>query len=154
MKTETPSATISAEQLAELSHLTKRRLYQLAEEKKLPPADNGRFPMVESIRQLFLWFQRDSENLQKEKLRTATANRKMAEMQAEQAEAVQSRLWFPTDKMLEMFRAVVNRFEQLPGKVRSETGANEVYERILQKHVDDVRRQIACDIADLGPKAA
>jgi hypothetical protein len=121
----------------------------LAEEGKLPAPNNGCFPMLATIQQLFLWFQRDSENLTKEKLRLATAARKLAEMQVEEAENVQNKRWFPTDKMLEMFRAVVNRLEQLPGKTRSEAGSNEAYERILQKHIDDVRHQIAADIAGL-----
>jgi phage terminase Nu1 subunit (DNA packaging protein) len=149
---KTSSENISIQELAELSGLTVRRLYQLIEERKIPSAVNGSFPMLATVRQLFCWFRRDSENLQKEKLYLATARRKKAERENEEAEAIQSKLWFPTDKMLEMFRIVVNRFEQLPGKVRSEGGANEVYERILQKHVDDVRRQIASDIAELNPK--
>jgi len=55
--TNTEPATITAEQLAELSSLTPPKIYQLADEKIIPTASNGRFPMLESIRALFQYFQ-------------------------------------------------------------------------------------------------
>jgi DNA-binding transcriptional MerR regulator len=67
----------------------------------------------------------------------------------EEAEAVQSKRWFPTDKMLEMFAAIVNRMEQLPGKVRSEAGLSETQMAVVQAKVDDTRRQIASDLEGL-----
>jgi len=72
-------ATISGEQLAGLCNLTKRRLYQLAEEQKIPPAENGNFPMLTTIRRLFEFYQRDGETLQREKMLKTTAERKLRE---------------------------------------------------------------------------
>ena len=71
---------IAAEQLAALANLTKRRLYQLAEEGKIPPATNGQFPMLASIKALFNFYQRDGEEIQKEKLKKLTAERQRLEL--------------------------------------------------------------------------
>lgn len=74
-------ATISVEQLAGLSNLTKRRLYQLAEEHKLPPPANGHFPMLEAIKRLFDYYQQSGPELAREKLLKLTATRKLAELE-------------------------------------------------------------------------
>ena len=147
-KTPSPE-TITLHQLATLANLTPRRIGQLGDEGKIPKADNGKLPMVPAIQALFAYYQRDAEQMSREKLLKTAAERRMAERKDRELAASQSKEWFPTATMLQMFRMVVNRFEQLPGKVRSEVGANETYERILQKHVDDVRRQIAADLAEL-----
>jgi hypothetical protein len=153
MTTPTQIQTIPAKRLCALTGLTDRRHRQIADEGYFPPPVAGEYQLNATIAGLFKYFQKDDARLSREKLRLAVAARKLAERRNEEAEEVQAKRWFPTDKMLEMFRAVVNRFEQLPGKVRSETGANEVYERILQKHIDDTRHQIASDIGELIPKA-
>jgi hypothetical protein len=72
-------ATITAEQLAGLCNLTKRRLYQLADEHKIPQPVNGRFPMLETITFLFSYYQRDGQDLQREKLLKTAAERKLRE---------------------------------------------------------------------------
>ena len=72
-------ATITAEQLAGLSNLTKRRLYQLADEHKIPQPTNGCFPMLETITAMFSYYQRDGADLQREKLLKCTAERKLRE---------------------------------------------------------------------------
>jgi hypothetical protein len=84
MKTTKPSipeapATITAEQLAGLSNLTKRRLYQLADEHKIPQPTNGCFPMLETITAMFSYYQRDGADLQREKLLKTAAERKLRE---------------------------------------------------------------------------
>ena len=79
MKTETPSATISAEQLAALCNLTTRRLYQLADENKIPQPTNGHWPMLATITALFAYYQRDGEQLSKEKLLKTSAERRLRE---------------------------------------------------------------------------
>ena len=152
MKNETPSAIITAEQLAGLTGLTKRRLYQLADEKKIPPADNGGFPMLETIRQLFAYFQRDGEQLSREKLRLATAARKLSEMKAEEAEALQNRTWMLADDARQMMRMAMNSIEQLPGNVRSQAGLTDLQTATLQKNIDDYRNQLAADIEGMKPK--
>ena len=86
-KTATPTpkpatvATISAEQLAGLANLTKRRLYQLAEENRIPQATDGSFPMLATITALFSYYQRDGETLQREKTLKTAAERKLREHQ-------------------------------------------------------------------------
>ena len=80
MKKKTPAPTpappavaqIPVEQLAQLCNLSKRRLYQLAEENKIPTPANGMFPMLITITQLFGWYQRDGEQLAAERLKIAT----------------------------------------------------------------------------------
>jgi hypothetical protein len=72
-------ASISAEQLAGLCNLTKRRLYQLADDHKLPQPVNGQFPMLAAITALFAYYQRDGESLQREKMLKTTAERKLRE---------------------------------------------------------------------------
>lgn len=71
--------TITAAELAELSNLSQRRIYQLVEEKRLPPAVKGRFPLQASVRQLFQFYQRDGETLQREKMLKTAAERKLRE---------------------------------------------------------------------------
>jgi len=72
-------ATITAEQLAGLCNLTKRRLYQLADEHKIPQPTNGCFPMLETITAMFAFYQRDGAELQREKLLKTAAERKLRE---------------------------------------------------------------------------
>jgi hypothetical protein len=77
--TSPTAATISAEQLAGLCNLTKRRLYQLADENKIPQPVNGDFPMLATITALFGYYQRDGESLQREKMLKTSAERKLRE---------------------------------------------------------------------------
>jgi len=81
--TPTPApaaAMIAADRLAELCNLTPRRLYQLAETGKIPPASNGQFPMLASITALFSYYQADGVEIQREKLAKLTAERKITEL--------------------------------------------------------------------------
>ena len=78
-------ATITAEQLAGLSNLTKRRLYQLAEENKLPQPVNGQFPMLAAITALFAFYQRDGADLQREKLLKTANQRKLLDFEVGKA---------------------------------------------------------------------
>lgn len=78
--TPTPAIpTITAEQLAALTHLTPRRLNQLAQDNKIPPPINGQFTTRATISALFDYYQRDGEEIQKERLLKLTAERKMVE---------------------------------------------------------------------------
>ncbi len=63
---------IPVETLAGLSGFTSRRLYQLSQEAKLPAIANGQVTMIEAIRALFAWLQRDAEALGAQKLKIAT----------------------------------------------------------------------------------
>ena len=74
-------ATITAEQLAGLCNLTKRRLYQLADEHKIPQPVNGCFPMLETLTAMFAYYQRDGADLQREKLLKTAAERKLRELE-------------------------------------------------------------------------
>ena len=78
---EPTAATITADQLAHLSNLSKRRVYQLAEEQKIPPAQNGHFPMIEAIRALFSYYQQDERTkMGTERTRLLTAQADLAEL--------------------------------------------------------------------------
>jgi hypothetical protein len=80
-----PAATIHAEQLAGLCNLSKRRLYQLAEQNKIPAADNGKFPMLETIKSLFHYYQSDNESLLAVKIQKLQAEAELAEIQLARA---------------------------------------------------------------------
>jgi hypothetical protein len=56
--TAPPPATITAEQLAGLAGTTRQQILALADEKIIPAAVAGRFPMLESITALFRYYQR------------------------------------------------------------------------------------------------
>ena len=81
MKTSTSPApaNITAEQLTGLCNLTTRRLYQLADENKIPQSANGQWPMLATITALFAYYQRDGEQLSREKLLKTTAERRLRE---------------------------------------------------------------------------
>lgn len=151
MKTEKPQppATITAEQLANLAGLTKRRLYQLAEEKKIPPADNGRFPMVEAIRQLFLFFQRDGEQLSREKLLRATAERQQAQRKERLATKQEAEDWLAAEDHYAIVSALVTRLEALPGKMQSEQGLAPAQIAGLQRALDSIRTEAAEAVENL-----
>lgn len=97
------AAMIAADRLAELCNLTPRRLYQLAETGKIPPAINGNFPMLASISALFSFYQRDGEEIQKERLAKLTAERKMTELKL----ALEQGNSIPTEDVIEAWSDVV-----------------------------------------------
>jgi hypothetical protein len=79
-KTRTASSeTITVNQLATLANLTPRRIRQLGDEGKIPKAENARLPMVESIKLLFQYYQRDSATLERERTLKTCAERKLRE---------------------------------------------------------------------------
>ena len=67
----------------------------------------------------------------------------------EEATAIQERIWFPTAEMLTILRAVVTRLEGFPAKVASEAGLSDSQVATVQRNIDDLRSQIADDIAAL-----
>ena len=71
--------TITTEELAGLTNLTSRRLYQMADEHRIPQPTNGVFPLLSSISALFAFYQRDGETLQREKMLKVSAERKLRE---------------------------------------------------------------------------
>jgi len=71
--------TITVNQLATLANLTPRRIRQLGEEGKIPKAENARLPMVQAIRELFQFYQRDSVSIEREKLLKTAAQRRLIE---------------------------------------------------------------------------
>ena len=66
-----------------------------------------------------------------------------------EATAVQEGRWFPTATMLDICRGIVTRLEGFPAKVRSEAGLSTSQVATVQRNVDDLRSQIADDIAGL-----
>ena len=153
MKHTTPSpATITGPQLAALTTLSVRRLYQLAtDEKKIPAPENGRWPLLETVKSLFSYMQREGENLQRERLRKVTAEAKLAEMKEEEIRAAQEKRWMLTQDTLNILRALMARLEQWPGKLKSEAGLNETQGAVAQKLLDDLRSQVADDIEAMKP---
>jgi hypothetical protein len=99
---------IAADRLAELCNLTPRRLYQLAETGKIPPATNGQFPMLAAIAALFNFYQRDGEEIQKERLAKLTAERKMTELKL----ALEQGNSIPTEDVVEAWSDVVLMMKQ------------------------------------------
>jgi phage terminase Nu1 subunit (DNA packaging protein) len=102
------AAMIAADRLAELCNLTPRRLYQLAETGKIPPASNGQFPMLATITALFSFYQRDGEEIQKERLAKLTAERKMTELKL----ALEQGNSIPTEDVFEAWADLIMMMKQ------------------------------------------
>jgi hypothetical protein len=152
-KNETASPeTITISQLATLANLTPRRITQLGEEGKIPRADNGRLPMVQSIKELFAYYQRDAEQLSREKLLKTAAERRMAERKDRELAAAQNKEWTLTSDVVNICRAVVARMEAIPGRAKSEAGLTDTQSATLLKLLDEIRGQIADDIEKMKPK--
>lgn len=78
---------ISVKELAMLANnLTPQRIYQLVSDGILPPLIDGLLPRDASITALFKYYQRDSEELKRERLLHVTACRKTKEMELAQKE--------------------------------------------------------------------
>jgi hypothetical protein len=74
-------SVITLNELANLSNLTPRRLRQLSEEGKLPKITGGALPMPDAVSQLFKHYQKDSEELTRERLLLVTANRETRQLE-------------------------------------------------------------------------
>ena len=66
-----------------------------------------------------------------------------------EATALQERIWFPTAEMLSILSGIVARLEGFPAKVASEAGLSDSQVATVQRNIDDLRSQIADDIAAL-----
>jgi hypothetical protein len=87
MNPPSDGAQISVKELAALANnLTPQRIYQLVSEGHLPPLADGLLPRDASIRALFKFYQRDSEELKRERLLHVTACRKAKEIELAQME--------------------------------------------------------------------
>lgn len=117
--TNTPAA-IAADQLAGLCNLTRRRLYQMAEEKKIPPADNGKFPMLETITALFAYYQADDKSKNRQRLEAAQAQ--LAELKLKR----EKRLVVPLVEVERTWGNVIVQLREeilrLPRTIASQTG--------------------------------
>jgi hypothetical protein len=76
--------TIELETLASWSDFSERHLRALSDGAKLPPIHRGEIAF-EAVPMLFRYLRRDSEELVREKLKKAIADRKIAEIDAEVA---------------------------------------------------------------------
>src|SRR5689334_13876791 len=83
-KTTIP-ATISGKQLAALANLTERRLRQLAEQKRLPAPTKNQWPLEESLKSLFRYYQETGEEYSRERVLKLAAQRKRVELELERA---------------------------------------------------------------------
>ena len=72
-------ALVSAEELGKLFSLTTRRIQQLAADGVLPRAVKGRWETVAAIMAMGKWFQRDGEEMKREKLLKLAAERRIKE---------------------------------------------------------------------------
>ena len=68
---------ITAEDLGKLFSLTTRRIQQLAAEGALPRAVKGRWETVAAIMAMGKWFQRDGDEMKREKLQKLKAEREL-----------------------------------------------------------------------------
>ena len=156
-------ATISGEQLAGLCNLTKRRLYQLAEEQKIPPAENGNFPMLTTIRRLFEFYQRDGETLQREKMLKTTAERKLREHELAKIQGK----FLPKEEVGRAaagiglkIRAVLTRKLCHDFAIRAEEAAPQEHKSIIrcaaaaigQSAADDALEHLRQELLQLNPK--
>jgi len=82
---ETLPTAIKLADLAEWSGFSERHLRDLAEAGNLPPITGGQLSFG-AVPMLFKYLRRDSEELIREKLRRATADRRIAEVEAHTVE--------------------------------------------------------------------
>jgi hypothetical protein len=142
--TPTPEpAAIHADQLAGLCNLTRRRLYQLAEENKIPPADNGKFPMLATITALFSYYQADGKNLAHQRLEMANA--KLAELKLKRARREVVLL----DRVMADWADVTLKFRQkilqIPGRIGSQlsdTAAAKIAEQVVGDALRELSREL------------
>jgi hypothetical protein len=113
-------AMIAGEKLAALANLTPRRLYQLAKDNKIPPPINGSFPMLATITALFAFYQRDGEEIQKEKLKKLTAERQMTELKLA---TQQGRMAETAEVKREIVSGVGMMFDELDRRAREQPAA-------------------------------
>jgi len=145
-------AMIDAEKLAALANLTKRRLYQLANENKLPPPINGQFPMLASIKQLFAFYQRDGEEIQKEKLKKLTAERRMTELKLAKE---QGRMMETADGKRQAADAMAMTFSELDRRDRelppalAGRNAVEISER-MENDTKAIKKNLAVKFSEIG----
>lgn len=83
-QTEASPGTVKLSDLAEWSGFTERHLRDLSTAGNLPPIERGELPF-EAVASLFKYLRRDSEELIRQKLLKVTADRKIAEIEAETA---------------------------------------------------------------------
>ncbi len=81
----TDAAKIHELELAALAGVTTRRIRQLAEAGKIPPPVESFFPAFESISKLITHFRTANEELRMEKLAKLTAERKLRELELDEA---------------------------------------------------------------------
>lgn len=134
----TTPATIAADQLAGLCNLTRRRIYQIAEEGKIPPADNGKFPMLETITALFAYYQADDKSKNRQRLEAAQAQLAELKLKREKRLVVPlvevERTW---GNIVVQLREVVLR---IPHNIGSMTG-NAQAQRIAENICADALRE-------------
>lgn len=80
MKTDKLPEIIHAGRLATLCNLSSRRLYQLAEQKKIPSPTDGNFSTAETITALFAFYQRGDGGLTDAKTRLANEQTELTEI--------------------------------------------------------------------------
>ena len=156
-------ATITAEQLAALSGLTRRRLYQLADENRIPQPTDGKFPMLETITALFTWFQRDGADLQREKLLKVTAERQLKELELAKIQGK----FLPKEEVGRAcagvglkIRAVLTRKLCHDFAIRAEEAAPQEHKSIIrcaaaaigQNAADDALEHLRQELLQLNPK--
>jgi hypothetical protein len=145
-------AMIDAEKLAALANLTKRRLYQLANENKLPPPTNGQFPMLASIKQLFAFYQRDGEEIQKEKLKKLTAERQMTELKLANQ---QGRMMEIAEVLRQVHAGVGAMFEELERMEREQPPAMSGLSAIdveirLKEAIKQIKKNLTVKFQSIG----
>ncbi len=81
MKTKTQQ-TISSQQLCDLIGIKERRLRQLVEEGKIPPPENGGYPLVATLKAAFQFYREASDARE----RNFKQRERLAEMRAKKLE--------------------------------------------------------------------
>jgi phage terminase Nu1 subunit (DNA packaging protein) len=82
--TKQTHVSITARELASLTGLTERRLYQLSESGVIPKPKDGQWPRVETLRAMFAHYRQGGErkdDLREAQTRQANANAKRIELQ-------------------------------------------------------------------------
>ena len=81
MKKSQPTETTANEkELSKMCNLTPRRLRQLAEQRRIPTPSKGQWPLEQTIRDLFRYYQTSGEEYSRERTMKLAAQRRREEL--------------------------------------------------------------------------
>ena len=70
----------------------------------------------------------------------------------EEEEAIRQGKWMLATDVYDMFKMMADKMEQLPGRIRSDAGLNDIQAAVVQRLIDDIRNAMADQIEKRNEK--